>query len=123
MAYNVQQRAKCAAWFENMGSVVMVQRNFHAVYGKNETPPSDKSIKKWHNQLMTTGSVMDKTRERSRPATSGDSKTNVMQHFSTTLASSLRRASLDIGISHESVRQCLKEENYYPLSLIGAASY
>ena len=52
MSYSIEQRAKCAAWFECMESVTLVQRKFRAVYGKNIETPSSKTIKKWHTSLM-----------------------------------------------------------------------
>ena len=48
MSFNVQERAKCACWYENENSVIAVQRKYKTQFGKNNDAPSAVTIKKWH---------------------------------------------------------------------------
>jgi hypothetical protein len=117
MSFTVEQRARCAAWFETMSSATLVQRKFHSVYGKNMDAPSSKIIKKWHTQLIETGSVLQVVRKRQKPLTSEEFVAKVTDHFDQYPHSSLRRASVSIGISRESVRRCLTTAKWHPYKI------
>ena len=117
MAYPIKQRAKCAAWYECMESVTLVQRKFRAVFGKNVDTPSSSTIKKWHVLLMETGSVLDQTRDRSKTVTSPDKCDEVRNLFESEPHASLRRASSQLDVSRESVRRCLKNMGFHPYKM------
>ena len=81
MAYSIEQKAKCAVWFECMESVNLVLRKFLVVYGKNVETPTSSTIKKWHTSLMERGSVIDQARIRSKTATSPEKCDEVKHHL------------------------------------------
>ena len=66
--YSINERAKCAAWYECMKSTVLVQRKYNSIFGKNSKAPNSASIRKWHKSLMEIGSVCDLIRKRERTA-------------------------------------------------------
>lgn len=117
MAYSIEQRAKCAAWFECMESVTLVQRKFRSIYGKNIETPSSSTIKKWHTSLMERGSVIDQARIRPKTATSPEKCEEVKHHFEIEPNTSVRSASSKFDISRESIRRCLKHQGFHPYKM------
>lgn len=117
MNYTVQQRANCTCWYTSSNSVISVQRKFRAQYGKNVRVPSSASIKGWHSKFLETGSVLDAKRNREKSSTSAVKQNAVLQHFSTTPISSLRKCATSVGISHMSVQRIMKEERWHPYKI------
>jgi len=112
--YSINERAKCAAWYECMKSIVLVQRKYNSIFGKNSKAPNSASIRKWHKSLMEIGSVCDLIRKRERTATCTETQGKVTDLFSRRPETSLRRASKELKISHESIRRCLKLDKWHP---------
>jgi hypothetical protein len=52
---NVWEKAQCVAWFIETKSDIQVQRNFRITFNKD--PPSRPSIRRWHKNVMETGSA------------------------------------------------------------------
>ena len=117
MAFTIRQRAKCACWFDHSVSVVMVQRKFHAEFGKNPSESHGAGIRKLHAPLMETGSVADIKRNCQKPWSSGTISENVETHFAENPHSSLRSAATVVGICHESVRKVLKAGKWHPYKM------
>ena len=51
-------KAQTVLWYAEFKSIVRVQREFRRVF--NHDAPTAKSIKKWHDTLLATGSVLKK---------------------------------------------------------------
>ena len=112
--YSVTERAQCAAWFEWTKSVVEVQRKFRAEYGKNSEVPAGKSIRQWHANLMTTGSVQDVKRKRSLSSRTDENVQRVAQHFEADPHASTRRAALALAISRRTIQRILQDLRWHP---------
>ena len=106
-SYTVTERAKCAAWFEWTRSAVEVQRKFHSEYGRNRKAPDGRSIRRWHEMLLTTGSLQNVKRERSLSSRTEENVERVVQHFEEDPHSSTRRASHVLDMSRRTIQRIL----------------
>ena len=57
MLFSIEERTSCVLWYTETESIVTTQRRFVQKFGKKITPPSNKSIKKWHRKLKSIGTV------------------------------------------------------------------
>ena len=116
MSFTVRERAKCAVWFDSLQSVVSVQQNFRTEFNKerHDAMPSGISIRRWHSSLMSTGSVFNATHERKRTRRSDEHIAAVQEHFEEDPHTSIRRASLALGMSRTTVQIILRDLKWHP---------
>jgi hypothetical protein len=62
MLFTIQQKAQCVWWLAESQSYVQVQRKFQAKYGINVKTPDQKSLERWRENFLLTGSVENKNR-------------------------------------------------------------
>ena len=107
---SVEERAKIAARYEVWGSVVRVQRWWRAERGIHATLDA-KTIKNFHRNLLTTGSVTD-ARRSGRPSTSrtDDNVAIVNEMFTRSPQKSVRQGSRESGLSRYAVATILKKD-------------
>ena len=91
-------------------ALLQCKENFMQNTGRTKRAfaPSGPSIRKWHEMLVTTGSVQETPRRRSQPIRSPENVTRVLDHFTDNPHSSLRRAASTLGMSHASVQRMLR---------------
>ena len=77
--YTVRHHALVASKFEETKSITLVQRWWRATMGQHETL-SRNLIQNIHNKLFTTGSVLNKKRDRQKKVTQADN-VNVVEHI------------------------------------------
>lgn len=113
-SYSVTEKAKCAAWYECCTSVVEVQRKFHAEYGRNRKVPDGRTIRRWHELLLTTGSVVTVKRRRSSSARTEENDSRVIEHFEDHPNTSIRRAASSLDMSRSTVQRILHDHHWHP---------
>jgi hypothetical protein len=112
---SVQERAQVATCYEVWHSVVQVRRWWRTVHGPCATL-DPKTIKKCHDKLMNTGSVLD-IRRSGRPSTSRSEENvrMVQDMFTRSPQKSTRQAAHESGLSRHIIRNVLKKElNFRP---------
>lgn len=112
--YSVAERAKCAAWYEWLKSPVEVQRLYHSEYGKNARAPDARTIKRWHTNLLTSGSVVTVKRDRSSSERTEQNVERVVQHFEEDPNTSTRRASNALQVSRRTIQRILHDYGWHP---------
>jgi len=112
--YTVTERAKCAAWFEWTKSPVEVQRKFHSEFGRNRKAPDGHSIKRWHEMLLSTGSVCNVKRERSLSSRGDDNVERVVQLFDEDPHMSTRRAANVLNMGRSTIQRILQDLKWHP---------
>ena len=110
MSFSIEERTSCVLWYTETESIVTTQRRFVQKFGKKITPPSNKSIKKWHRKLKSTGTV---EKPRAHQPTVLDPQP-IIDHFKGNPKTSLRRAANILNISHVSVHNILKKHKFHP---------
>ncbi len=105
-----QQKVRLAIWYENLKSIVTVQRNFRKEY-RTRAPRRD-SILRYHANLMRYGSVWipkDES-EAGRPisARSAENIDKVLEAFRRSPEKSIRRASLQLDLNKTTIHRILK---------------
>ena len=113
-SYSVTEKAKCSAWYESSASVVEVQRKFHAEYGKNRKAPDGRTIRRWHEMLLTTGSVVAVKRAKSSTARTEENGCRVRQHFADHPTTSIRRAASSLNMGHSTIQRILHDYRWHP---------
>ena len=108
-SYSATERAKCAAWYECYTSVVEAQRRFHAEYGRNRKAPDERTIRRWHDLLLTTCSVQNVKRTRSSLTHSDETVEKVVQHFEEDPNTSIRRAAHSLKMSRRTIQRILHD--------------
>ena len=117
MAYSVEERELVRPLGMNgRRALLQCKENFMQNTGRTKRAfaPSGPSIRKWHEMLVTTGSVQETPRRRSQPIRSPENVTRVLDHFTDNPHSSLRRAASTLGMSHASVQRMLRTSGWHP---------
>ena len=86
-----------------------VQRKFHSEYGRNRKAPDSRSLRRWHDMLLTTGSVTPQNvqRKRSLSSRNDENMERVEQHFEEDPHTSIRRAAHVLDMSRSTVQRIL----------------
>ncbi|CAF3023534.1 unnamed protein product [Rotaria sp. Silwood2] len=109
----VQDRALIATRYEMWQSVIEVQRWWRSQWGRHATLHPD-TIKNCHQKLMTTGSVCDTERSgRHSSSRSPEIVDIVREMFTQSPGTSIRKASLDTGLTYYTIHSVLKKELNY----------
>jgi transposase len=105
-------------WYAESGSLVVVQRRFRALFGRNATAPSRSSIKKWYRVFLATGSVNRKKRLNIKFVCNEEMMKDVIQVFRNVPFMSVRRAAnLDGMPSATTIHRILKGTHFHPYKL------
>ena len=108
-----KQKAACVIWYAKWDSIIKVRRQFSRVYNVHKRhAPGRTSILRWFRQFQETGSV------EPRP-TSGRRRTSRRQirksrdKFERSPKTSLKRASLQLGISASTIHSVLRNTLHF----------
>ena len=99
-----QKKAQCESWFIETKSDVQTQQRYRTKNGKD--PPSRSSIRRWHNNFMETGSVLDAVRS-GRPRTFPENIERVRQAFSRSPIKSIGTAAKELELPPTTVNKVL----------------
>ena len=106
--------------FHKTNSVVTVQRAFKLKF--NVDPPTNKSILKWHRNLIETGCICDQRKGRAgRPSVSEQVVYRVRGSFLRIPRKSTRRASRELKVPQSTVSKILRKRlrlHPYKLQLV-----
>lgn len=115
-----QQKAFCVLKFESCKSVITVQRAFRRQF--NCDPPNANNIRRWHNQLATTGCLC-KGKSVGRPRVSEENVQRVRDAFVRSPKKSVRKASRELAMPVMTVWKVLRKRLHmrpYRLQLLQA---
>ncbi|KAJ4429509.1 hypothetical protein ANN_21678, partial [Periplaneta americana] len=96
-----QVKAQTVLWCVEFKSIVRVQREYRRVF--NHDAPTAKSIKKWHDTFLATGSVLKKHGGGRR--TSDEMVANVQAAYERSPRKSLRRASRELQVPESTLQR------------------
>ncbi|KAJ9600337.1 hypothetical protein L9F63_009365 [Diploptera punctata] len=96
-----QMKAQAVLWYAEFKSIIRVQREFRRVF--NRDAPTARSIKKWRDTLLATGSVLKKHGGGRRA--SDEMVANVQAAFERSPRKSLRRASRELQIPKSTLQR------------------
>ena len=84
------EKSQCVKWFIESKSIKETQRKYQRTYGKK--CPSKNSIRRWYDNVLTSGSVTDKKRS-GRPVTSNETLMLIRDTLHESPTKSIRSAS------------------------------
>ena len=101
--FSAQDKARCVLWMAELGSADkdVARRKFYNENGRRITPDI-KSIKRWYEQLVSTGNVVSQTK-RGRKTIDDQTVENVSRLFEDTPQISIREAAQRLPLSKSSV--------------------
>lgn len=102
----MKERAQVVWWYAETKSATQVQRNFRRVY--NKEPPSFKTIKKWCDQFLATGSVA-KGHGGGKPGISEHHVEQVRRSFERSPQKSVRQAARELRMKRSTVHKVLHQ--------------
>ncbi|PSN48396.1 hypothetical protein C0J52_18522 [Blattella germanica] len=114
------QKAFCVLKFESCKSVITVHRAFCGQF--NWDPPNANNIRRWHNQLATTGCLC-KGKNVGRPRVSEEKVQRVWDAFVRSPKKSVRKASRELAMPVMTVWKVLRKRLHmrpYRLQLLQA---
>ena len=114
--YSIDERALCACWFHETKSITAVQRKFRKERN-TQTAPARKSILCWCASLFSTGSILDKKRERPRIVRTEEMENAVVGVALSKPNISIRRLSVLFSISQTSIHRMLHDFKLHPYKL------
>lgn len=114
---SVTQKALCACWYENSHSFVEVRRKLREKFGRNAPQAPNRSILRWHTNLLETGSILKQKRTRQLSARTEDNAAAVVLHFSDDPHSSQRRAANHLDINRTTIHRILRDLKWHPYKL------
>ena len=108
MPFTSQQHSWCVLEFHKTNSIVTVQRAFKLKF--NVDPPTNKSILKWHRNLIERGCICDQRKGLSgRPSVSEQVVDRVRESFLRSPRKSTRRASRELKVPQNTVSKILSK--------------
>ncbi|KAJ4445161.1 hypothetical protein ANN_06962 [Periplaneta americana] len=122
-----QMKAQTVLWYAEFKSIVRVQREYRRVF--NHDAPTAKSIKKWHDTFLATGSVLKKHGGGRR--TSDKMVANVQTAYERSPRKSLRRASWELQVPKSTLQRIVRKRlklatlvlGFLPQELLGTSMY
>ncbi|KDR22379.1 hypothetical protein L798_02470 [Zootermopsis nevadensis] len=102
----VQRKVQCVLWLAKFESVTLVRREYRSVF--NEEPPHENNIRRWDKQLKETGSLLKQSRP-GRPSVSNDTIEAVRASYLRSPKKSVRKCSVELGVSKTTVHNVLKK--------------
>ena len=112
-----QMKAQAVLWYAEFKSIIRVQREFRRVF--NRDAPTARSIKKWRDTFLATGSVLKKHGGGRRA--SDEMVANVQAAFERSPRKSLRRASRELQIPKSTLQRIVHKRlklHAYKLQLV-----
>ena len=112
-----QMKAQTVLWYAEFKSIIRVQREFRRVF--NRDAPTARSIKKWRDTFLATGSVLKKHGGGRRA--SDEMVANVQAAFERSPRKSLRRASRELQIPKSTLQRIVHKRlklHAYKLQLV-----
>ena len=117
MNCDTEQKVMITAWFLSENSYALAARKFHAFFGRNVSPPSERQTKRYAENLRNTGSIFLQ-RQGPQVTATGDHNTGIVTTlFNENPHMSTREASKELHVSQPSVVRILKASNYHPYKL------
>ena len=100
-----QMKAQTVVWYVEFKSIIRVQREFRRVF--NQDAPTDKSIKKWYETFLATGTVLKK--HGGGRKVSDETVEKVQAAYEQSPRKSLRRASRELEMSKSTVHRIVRK--------------
>lgn len=119
--FSIEERALCACWYHESKSVVNVQRRFKEQERKkgrkNTVAPGRNSILQWYASLFSTGSIMDKKRDRPKSVRTHELSHGVAGAILSNPNISLRRLSNLFSTPLTTVHKIVHGFHFHPYKL------
>lgn len=115
--FSLDVKTNCVIWYGNSLSIAQTLRRYRTHYGQHALAPSRPTIRNWYQKFRETGSVNNRKRRFEFTIRTPQTIQNVIQTVQANPHSSLRRLSLQTGVSVTSVYRILQSQKFHPYKL------